>query len=97
MRVSQHTAETLVVEEGRGTQALLGSSLSAFGALGVWVGWTREGKVLFLIVGAIFLLYGLKALLLDRPKTHRFERWRGMLAIDSKGLRNERSAPSDYL
>ncbi|MEO6162631.1 MAG: hypothetical protein ABIP88_00700, partial [Candidatus Binatia bacterium] len=56
--------------------------LGGFAAI---AGWTNE-KWLFVIVGAIFALFGLKILLFGRTRTPRFERWRGMLAIDSKGL-----------
>lgn len=85
MRVTQRTADTLVVEEGAGTAIFFTSICLGVGAIAVIIGWTDE-KWLFVIVGAIFALYGLKIFLFGRTRTHRFERWRGMLAIDSKGL-----------
>jgi hypothetical protein len=85
MRVAQRTSDTLVIEEGTGTNVIIGSFSIVIGAVGALVGWTR-GLTLFLIIGPIFLLYGLKVLLFNRTKAHRFERQRGMLAIDSKGL-----------
>ena len=42
--------------------------------------------MVFVIVGTIFALYGLKIFLFGQTRMHRFERWRGMLTIDSKGL-----------
>lgn len=85
MRVTRKTPDTLVVEEGIGTRLLLGWGLLAMGSFGVLI-WWKDGEPLFLIVGCIFALYGSKTLLFDRTQTHRFERRRGKLAIDSKGL-----------
>ena len=85
MRVTERTPDNLVIEEGASTKVIIGSMMVAFGAAGVLIGWTK-GEIVFLIVGPFFFLYGLKLLLFNRTKTHRFERWRGMLAIDSKGL-----------
>ena len=85
MRVTQRTQDMLVIEEGAGTAIFLGSICLGAGAISVIIGWTNE-KWLFVIVGTVFALFGLKLLLFNRAKTHRFERWRGMLAIDSKGL-----------
>jgi hypothetical protein len=85
MRVAQRTSDTLVIQEGAGTNVLIGSVSVLIGAVGALIGWTR-GPALFLLIGPIFLLYGLKVLLFNRTKAHRFERERGRLAIDSKGL-----------
>jgi len=85
MRVTQRTPDVLVIEEGAGTAIYFGSICLGVGAICVIIGWTNE-KWLFVIVGTVFALFGLKIFLFNRTRTHRFERWRGMLAIDSKGL-----------
>lgn len=85
MRVTRRTGDTLVIEEGTGTKLLLGGGSLAIGAFGAVMWWVK-GELLFLIVGAIFVFYGAKVLLFHRTQTHRFERWRGKLAIDAKGL-----------
>jgi len=72
MRVTQRTPDMLVVEEDAG-------------AVSGIIGWTNEEWVL-VVVGAVFALLGIKIFLFSRTRTHRFERWRGTLAIDSKGL-----------
>jgi hypothetical protein len=47
----------------------------------------------------VFALFGLKIFLFNRTRTHRFECWRGMLAIDSKGLlrSDRRELPLDRI
>jgi hypothetical protein len=89
MRVTQRTPDTLVVEEAPGTAILNGSICLGIGAIlviiGVIIGWTNENWM-FVIAGAVFALCGLKIFLFNRTRTHRFQRWRGMIAIDSKGL-----------
>ena len=98
MRVTQRTPDTLVVEEGAGTAIFFGSICLGVGAISVIIGWTNE-KWLFVIVGTVFALFGLKIFLFNRTRTHRFERWRGMLAIDSKGLlrSDRRELPLDRI
>ena len=85
MHITERTQDTLVIEEGTGTKIMIGSFCVVAGAISVIIGWTDE-KWLFVIVGTVFALFGLKLLLFNRTKTHRFERWRGMLAIDARGL-----------
>lgn len=85
MRVTQRTTDTLVVEEDTSTKIMVGSFCAGLGGFAVIIGWTK-GQTLFMIIGTVFVLFGLKTLLFSRTRTHRFERWRGMLAIDSKGL-----------
>lgn len=85
MRVTRNTPDTLIIEEGTGTKIFLGLSLIAIGTFGVFI-WWKDGEPLFLIVGSVFALYGLKMLLFHRTQTHRFERWRGKLITESKGL-----------
>jgi hypothetical protein len=90
MRLTQRTPDVLVIEEGAGTAIFFVLLCLGVGAISVIIGWTNE-KWLFVIVGTVFALFGLKIFLFGRTRTHRFERWRGMLAIDSKGLlRSER-------
>ena len=98
MRVTQRTPDTLVVEEGAGTAIFFGSFCLGVGAIAVIIGWTNE-KWLFVIVGTVFALFGLKIFLFNRTRTHRFERWRGMLTIDSKGLlrSDRRELPLDSI
>jgi|SRR3990172_4530594 len=98
MRVTQRTPDTLVVEEGAGTASFFVLLCLGAGAIAVIIGWTNE-KWLFVIVGTIFALYGLKIFLFDQTRTHQFERWRGMLAIDSKGLfrLDRRELPLDHI
>ena len=98
MRVTQRAEDMLVIEEGAGTAIFFGSICLGVGAISVIIGWTNE-KWLFVIVGTIFAFYGLKIFLFDQTRTHRFERWRGMLAIDSKGLfrLDRRELPLDHI
>jgi hypothetical protein len=96
MRVTQRTPDTLVVEEAPGTAILNGSICLGVGAISVIIGWTNE-KWLFVVVGAVFALFGLKIFLFSRTRTHRFERWRGMLAIDSKGCCDRTGASARWI
>jgi hypothetical protein len=98
MRVTQRTPDVLVIEEGAGTPIFFISICLGVGAISVIIGWTNE-KWLFVIVGTVFALFGLKIFLFNRTRTHRFERWRGMLAIDSKGLlgSDRRELPLDRI
>jgi hypothetical protein len=84
MRVTQRTPDVLVIEEGAGTKIIIGSLCFGVGALFVLIGWSQAGWF-FVIVGGFFALFGLKMLLFNRTRTHRFERWRGILGIESKG------------
>ncbi|MEX0804872.1 MAG: hypothetical protein WD688_16380 [Candidatus Binatia bacterium] len=84
MRVTHRTPETLVVEDG--PDLLIGSISVGLGSFGILIGWTQGPSWLFVIVGTVFVLAGLRILLLARTRTHRFERWRGLMTIDSKSL-----------
>lgn len=86
MRVTQRTPDTLVVEDGIGTRIFLGSMCAGLGGFAVIAGWTKGPSWFMVMIGAFFVLTGLKILLFHRTRTHRFERWRGMLTIDSKAL-----------
>ena len=85
MRVTQRTQDMLVIEEDAGMAIFMGAICLGVGAISVIIGWTNE-KWLFVIVGTVFALFGLKIFLFNRTRTHRFGRLRGMRAIDSKGL-----------
>ena len=86
MRVTQRTSDTLVVEEDAGTKIMIGSFCAGLGGFAAIAGWTKGPSWFMVIIGAFFVLLGLKILLFGRTRTHRFERWRGTLAMDSKGL-----------
>lgn len=86
MRVTRNTGDTLIIEEGTGTKLFLGWAFVAIGSVGLLIWWKDGEPLLFLIVGAVFAFYGLKMLLFYRTQTHRFERWRGKLITESKGL-----------
>ena len=98
MHVTQRTPDTLVVEEGAGTAIFFVLLCLGIGATSVIIGWTNE-KWLFVIVGTILALYGLKIFLFGQTRMHRFERWRGMLTIDSKCLfrSHRRELPLDSI
>ncbi len=84
MQVTRRTGDDLVIEEGTGTNRIIGFCFLAFGVGGISVGWVK-GHVGFSMIAAIFLLFGLKLLLLTRTKTHHFERSRGLVTIESRG------------
>jgi hypothetical protein len=86
MRVTQRTPDTLVCEEGLGTKIFLGLSCAGLGGLAAIAGWTKGPNWFMVSIGALFVLFGLKMLLFNRTRTHRFERRRGTLAIEAKGL-----------
>jgi hypothetical protein len=83
MRVTQHTTDTLIIEEGLRTKIVGGLSFVVIGGLASFIGWIR-GPIELVYPGLIFVLAGLVYLLFGKTHTHRFERWRGMLAIDSR-------------
>lgn len=84
MRVTRRTADELVIEEGAGTNLIIGLCFLAFGVAGISIGWVK-GHIGFLVIPTIFLLFGLKFLLLNRTKTHRFDRSRGIVTVESRG------------
>ena len=84
MRVIHRTPETLIVEDG--PNLLVGSICLGLGSFGVLIGWTQGPSWLFVIVGTVFVLLGLRFFILARTTTHRFERRRGLMTIESKGL-----------
>ena len=84
MRVTHRTPDTLVVEDG--PDLLAGLLCLGLGSFAVVVGWSQGPSWLFVIVGTVFILVGLRFFILARTRTHRFERQRGLMTIDSKGL-----------
>lgn len=84
MRVTRRTSDELVIEEGAGTNLLIGLCFLTFGVAGISIGWVRD-HIGFFVIATIFLLFGLKFLLLNRTKTHRFERSRGVVTVESQG------------
>jgi len=84
MRVTLRTADELVIEEGAGANLMIGLCFLAFGVAGISIGWVK-GPIGFFVIATIFLLFGLKILLLNRTKAHRFERSRGVVSVESQG------------
>lgn len=84
MRVTRRTADELVIEEGDGTNLMLGIGFLVFGGAGILIGWAK-GHIGFLAIATVFLLLGLKFLLFNRTKTHRFDRSRGVVTVESRG------------
>jgi hypothetical protein len=84
MRVTQRTAETLIVADD--PDRLLGSICLGLGLLGVLAGSAQGTGALFRIVGTVFMLAGLWMLVAARTITHRFDRSRGLMTMESKSL-----------
>jgi hypothetical protein len=84
MRVTHRTPETLVVEDR--PDLLAGLLFIGLGSFAVLVGWSQGPSWLFVIVGTVFILVGLRFFILARTRTHRFERQRGLMTMESKGL-----------
>ena len=82
MHVSQRTDDILVIEESPSTNLLLGSAFCGFGVVGMLLVW--KAGIPALLIGVIFLGVGLKLLLFGRTTTHRFERWRAAVVIESR-------------
>ena len=59
MHVTQRTPDMLVMEEDAGMAIFFGLLCLSVGAIPVIIGWTNE-KWLFVIVGTVFALFGLK-------------------------------------
>jgi hypothetical protein len=82
MRVTQRMAETLVVENV--PDRLMGWMCLGLGLFGVLVAGAQRTNWLFGIVGTAFVLVGLWMLAVARTITHRFDRPRGLITMDSK-------------
>lgn len=88
MRVTHSTPDTLVIEDAPDVRFGWGSA--ALGAAGLLVGLTQPSWI-FVIAGAAFVLFGLKISLFAPTTTHRFERQRGVISIDTTGRRRSAS------
>jgi hypothetical protein len=98
MRVTQQTAGELVIEEGAAANLLIGLVCTGIGAVGILIGLFR-GELVVVLITAVLLFYGLKTLLSARTKTHRFDRARRLVAIESKGRfgTTQRELPFDTI
>ncbi len=67
-----------------------GMLFAAIGGFGTLIGWVK-GPREFLLFGPAFVMAGAAFLLFGKTRTHRLERWRGMLAIDSRNILGLRS------
>jgi len=74
MRMTQRTADALIVEEGTGTNLMIGFVAVALGAAGISIGWMKS-PIGFLIIAPILALFGLKVLLFNRTKDGERIRW----------------------
>jgi hypothetical protein len=83
--VTERSMGTLVVEEGRSSSLIVGGSSAGIGAVLIAIGVVK-GEYLMIAIGAVFLFYGVKALLLSRAHTHRFDRLRRKVVIEARGL-----------
>ena len=85
MLVTERSMGTLIVEEGKSSSLIVGGSSAGIGAVLVAIGGVK-GEYLMIAVGAVFLFYGVKALLFSRAHTHRFDRLRRKVVIEARGL-----------
>lgn len=85
MRLTKKSPDNLVIDEGAATRVIVSVAFVVMGALGFLMGWIK-GPPEFLFFSPLFMLIGVYYLLFKKSNTHRFERWRGMVVIDSKGL-----------
>ena len=85
MVVTERSMGALVVEEGRSSSLIVGGSSTVIGAGSIAIGLVKD-QYLWLAVGAVFLFYGVYALIFSRAHTHRFDRLRRKVVIESRGL-----------
>lgn len=85
MLVTERSMGTLVVEEGKSSSLIVGGSSAGIGAVLNAIGVVK-GEYLMIAIGAVFLFYGVKALLFSRAHTHRFDRLRRKVVIEAQGL-----------
>jgi hypothetical protein len=83
--LSERSMGTLVVEEGRSSSLIVGGSSTFVGTVLVAIGFVKD-QYLWLAFAAVFLYFGIEALLFSRAHTHRFDRLRRKVLIESKGL-----------
>lgn len=82
MRVAQRTSDSLVIEDA--PDIVLGAGAAGLGVLAILIGWIEELEWIVLAVGILFVLFGLKMLLFSPTTTHRFDRRRGVVAIETR-------------
>lgn len=76
----------LVVEEGRSSSLIVGGSSTVIGMVLIAIGIAKD-QYLWLFVSAVFLYFGIQGLLFSRARTHRFDRLRRRVVIESRSLR----------
>ena len=86
MRVTRRTVDTLLFEDPARNHVWFGLVIAGIGAAVLLIAWTRSGEWVLWVVGAAFALAGLKVALFARTTTHRFERHRKLVTVESKGL-----------
>ena len=84
MRITQRTADALVIEEGAGPNKMIGLIFIGLGAGATVIG-LAIGQIFVALVGVVLLMFGAKTLLFSRTQTHRFSRPRQVVVIESKG------------
>ena len=82
MRVTR-TFDVLVIEEDANTSRLLGWALVAFGAAFTAVGW-RTAQPVIVIAAMVLFGFGVHSVLFATVKTHRFDRHRRVIVVESK-------------
>ena len=83
MRITQRTADALVIEEGAGTNLILGIALFGLGTAAAVIGWT-SGQIIGSLIGLVFLIFGAKTLLFAKVRTHKFSRFGKSIVIESR-------------
>ncbi len=85
MLVTERSMGALVVEEGTSSSLIVGGSSTFIAAVLIAIGLAKD-QYLWLAVAALFLYFGVQALLFSRARTHRFDRLRRKVIIEAKGL-----------
>ena len=85
MLVTERSLGTLVVEEGRSSSLIVGGSSTVAGAVLIAIAVAKD-QYLWLAVAAVFLYFGVQALVFSRARTHRFDRLRRKVVIEARGL-----------
>lgn len=85
MRVTRRTVDTLIFEDPARNHVWFGLLFAGIGLVVLLIAWTRSGEWVLWVVGAAFALAGLKVALFARTTTHRFERHRKLITIESNG------------
>jgi hypothetical protein len=98
MRVTQRTADALVIAEGAGSNLMIGAVLLGLGAAAAVIGWTSD-QIVAAMIGMVLFAFGAKTLLLSQVRTHRFSRQRQVVEIESRGRfgADRREVPFDSI